>query len=162
MGKISVLVLVVLVLVHPQRAASQEASAAVQPVRFAGTWVGTQGWAIDNPPPGARDDQPVTLDLAVVDGRITGTLKPFLGGEDGATLIDATIVGEELRAIAIVGRPRPEGARRGGRGNWTDPIQVAFTFKVDGVNLTGTSDVKMGDVPWMSFKYDLSRKRSRY
>ncbi len=162
MRKLPVLAFVALSLVPSEQAASQDAAAAAQPVRFAGTWVGTQGWAIENPPPGARDDQPVTLDLAVVDGRLTGTMKPFLGGEDGATLVDATIVGEELRATAIVGRPRPEGARRGGRGNWTDPIQVAFTFRLDGLNLTGTSDVKMGEVPWMKFKYDLSRKRSRY
>jgi hypothetical protein len=30
------------------------------------------------------------------------------------------------------------------------------------VSLSGTADVTMGDVPWMTFKYDLGKKRSRY
>ena len=141
---------------------AQPQPAAVQPARFAGTWVGTQAWAIDNPPPGSRQDQPVTLTLEVVEGKLTGTMKPFLGGEDGATIVDATIVGEELRATAVVGRPRPAGRGAAARPNWKDPIQVAFTFRNDGVTLTGDADVTMGDVPWMKFKYDLSRKRSRY
>ena len=46
-------------------AAQQE---AVQPTRFAGTWVGTQAWAIKDPPPGASKDQQVTLELQVVEG----------------------------------------------------------------------------------------------
>ena len=153
---LSVLIAVVLI---PHAALPQE-PAAVQPVRFTGTWVGTQAWDIDNPPPGSRNDQPVTLELEVVDGKLTGTMRPFLGGEDGATLVDAAIVGEELRATAIAGRPRPAG-RRGG-GNWKDPIQVAFVLKTDGLTMTGTADVKMGDVPWMKYKYELSKKRSRY
>jgi hypothetical protein len=160
MRKLSTVVFIVFALGYPPHAGSQEAAAAVQPVRFAGTWVGTQAWAIENRPPGARQDQPVTLELAVVDGTIAGTMKPFLGGEDGATLVDASIVGDELRATAVVGRPRPAG--RGGRGNWKDPIQVSFVFKGDALNLTGTADVKMGDTPWMTFTYDLSKKRSRY
>jgi hypothetical protein len=155
--------LVVIALAHPPHAQPQDAAAAVQPVRFAGTWVGTQAWAIDNPPPGSRQDQPVTLEIAVVDGRITGTMKPFLGGEDGATLVDAAIVGDQLRATAIVGRPRAAVGRAGGPSrNWKDPIQVSFVFTGDALNLTGTADVKMGEVPWLTFKYDLSKKRSRY
>ena len=150
-------------LIQTPPAASQEPAAAVQPVRFAGTWVGTQAWAIENPPPGSRQDQPVTLEIAVVDGKITGTMKPFLGGEDGATLVDASIVGEELRATAIVGRPRTATGRPGGAPrNWKDPIQVSFVFTGDALNLTGTADVTMGEVPWMKFRYDLSKKRSRY
>ncbi len=144
------------------RVALPQEPAAVQPVRFAGTWVGTQAWNIDNPPPGSRNDQPVTLELEVVDGTLTGTMTPFLGGEDGATLVDAAIVGDELRATAIVGRPRTGGRRGGGTGNWKDPIQVAFVLKTDGLTMTGTADVKMGDVPWMKYKYELSKKRSRY
>lgn len=161
MRTLPLLAVIVIAVWNAQPAGYQEPAAAVQPVRFAGTWVGTQAWAIENPPPGSRQDQPVTLDLAVVDGRITGTMKPFLGGEDGATLVDATIVGEELRATAVVGRPRT-GGRGGGRGNWKDPIQVSFVFTGDALTLTGTGEVKMGDVPWMTFTYDLSKKRSRY
>src|SRR5687767_3734055 len=67
-------------------------SLPVPAARFVGVWVGTQGWAIANPPPGARPDQPVTLTLQLVNGRVTGTLKPFLGGEEGATLVDAMVV----------------------------------------------------------------------
>ena len=103
--------------------AAQQAPPAVQPVRFAGTWVGTQRWTIADPPPGARQDQPVTLEIEVLDGRITGTMKPFLGGEDGATIVEATIVGEELRAGAVVGRPRTGGGRRGGApAGWKEPV----------------------------------------
>lgn len=130
--------------------------------RFVGTWVGTQAWAITDPPPGASKDQPVTLDLQVVDGRVTGTMKPFLGGEDGATIVDATIVGEELRATAVVGRPRTQAAGRGRGGGFKDATKIAFVFRVNGVKMTGTADVQMGDVPWTKFSYDLGKKRSRY
>ena len=140
---------------------AQAGTPAIPAARFEGTWVGTQGWAIGNPPPGARQDQPVTLEIAVTDGRITGTMTPFLGGEDGATIVDATIVGEELHATAVAGRPRPPG-RRGGGGGWKEPIAITFVLRNDGVKMTGTADVKMGDVPWMKFTYDLGRKRSRY
>lgn len=136
---------------------------AVQPARFAGTWVGTQAWAIKDPPPGASKDQQVTLELQVVEGKVTGTMKPFLGGDDGATIVDATIVGEELRATAVVGRPRTATAGRGrGGGGFKDATKIAFVFRADGVTMTGTADVQMGDVPWMKFSYDLGKKRSRY
>jgi hypothetical protein len=126
--------------------------------------VGTQAWAIPNPPPGANNDQPVTLDLQLVDGKITGTMRPFLGGEDGATITEATIVGEELRATAVVGRPRPAGAGRRGSaaGGGNGAIRIGFVFKNDGLKLSGTADVQMGDVPWTKFSYKLEKKRSRY
>jgi hypothetical protein len=147
-----------------QQAPSIASDAAVPAARFAGTWVGTQAWAIKNPPPGASQDQAVTLVLEVVDGKITGTMTPFLGGEDGATIVDATIVGDELRATAVAGRPRAQaaGRRGGGGGGWKDPIRIAFVFKNAGVQMTGTADVRMGDVPWMTFAYDLGKKRARY
>ena len=138
-------------------------TAAVPAARFVGTWVGTQGWAIKDPPPGASKDQPVTLELELVGGKLTGTMKPFLGGEDGATIVDATIVGEELRATAVVGRPRTPAAGRGRvGGGFKDATKIAFVFRADGVKMTGTADVQMGDVPWMKFSYDLGKKRSRY
>src|SRR5688572_18787590 len=137
--------------------------AAVPAARFVGTWVGTQAWAISNPPPGANNEQPVTLELQVVEGRITGTMRPFLGGDDGATITEATIVGEELRATAVVGRPRPTAGRRvGAAAGGTGGPSIAFVFRNDGVKMTGTADVRMGDVPWTRFKYDLGKKRSRY
>jgi hypothetical protein len=153
------------VLVRAQ--APPTSAASVPAAQFAGTWVGTQAWAIKNPPPGANQEQPVTLELQVVDGRLTGTMKPFFGGEDGATIVEAVIVGEELRATAVVGRPRPsagsrrgaQGAPAGGAGNATT---IAFVFRVDGVKMSGTGDVKMGDVPWTKFSYTLGKKRSRY
>ena len=44
-------------------------AATVSPQAFVGTWVGTQSWAIEKPPPGARPDQPVSLTIDLVDGR---------------------------------------------------------------------------------------------
>ena len=134
---------------------SAQAPAGVPAARFVGTWVGTQSWAIANPPPGSRQDQPVTLAIEIVDGKLRGAMTPFLGGEDGATIVEAEIVGEELRASAVVGRP-------GGRGGWKAPVRVAFVLRNEGLALKGTADVRMGEVPWMKFAYDLSRKRSRY
>jgi hypothetical protein len=156
---IALTTLLITAVLHVAIMAQQEP--ALQPSRFVGTWVGTQAWAIGNPPPGASQDQPVTLELELVDGKLTGTMTPFLGGEDGATITEATIVGEELRAMAVVGRPPAPGAR-GGRRGWKDPIAIAFAFKADGVEMTGTADVQMGGVPWLKFDYDLGRKRSRY
>jgi hypothetical protein len=167
---------------------AQPPAQTAQPTRFAGTWVGTQSWAISNPPPGSRQNQPVTLVIDVTDdGKISGSLKPFLGGEDGATITDAKIVGEELQAVAVVGRPRPGGIPlpppgvgqattdsanpppADGRGaaprGWKDSVRIAFTFRnegLQGLNLVGTADVTMSDVPWMKFKYELSKKRARY
>ena len=132
---------------------AQTSAPAVPASRFVGTWVGTQSWAIPDPPPGSRQDQPVTLIIEHTDGRLRGTMTPFLGGEDGATIVEAEVVGDELRASAVVGR---------GRGGWKAPVRVALTLRNEGLALTGTADVRMGDVPWMKFRYDLSRKRSRY
>jgi hypothetical protein len=143
---------------RPQAPAAQP---AVQPTRFAGTWVGTQRWAIDNPPPGARADQPVMLTIEVTDGNVTGSMEPFLGGDEGATFVETRIVGEELHATAVIGRPRPAAARRG-PPSWKEAVSIAFVFRNDGVEMTGTADVKMGDVPWMTFNYQLGRKRARY
>src|SRR5687767_12507379 len=144
-------------------ASGQVQPAAVPAARFVGTWVGTQAWAIPNPPPGANNEQPVTLELQLVDGKITGTMRPFLGGDDGATITEATIVGEELRATAVVGRPRPGNAgRRGGGAGGNSAIGIAFVFRNDALKMTGTADVKMGDVPWTKFSYKLEKKRSRY
>jgi hypothetical protein len=128
---------------------------AVPMARFVGTWVGTQRWTIANPPPGSRQDQPVTLILEEADGKLRGTLTPFLGGEDGATIVEAAIVGSELRATAVAGNGR-------GRGGWKAPVRIAFVFTNEGLLLKGSAEVRMGDVPWMTFGYDLERKRSRY
>lgn len=158
---------------------AQQATTAPM-ARFAGTWVGAQSWTIAEPPPGSRSDQPVTLLLEVTDGKLTGSMKPFLGGDDGATIVDAQIVGEELHATAVIGRPRAGGARRGapvdsgagaggaagGRagptGNWKDSTAIRFVFRNSGLEMTGTADVRLGEVPWMTYKYQLSKKRARY
>jgi hypothetical protein len=159
-------------------------AATVSTQAFVGTWVGTQSWAIEKPPPGARPDQPVSLTIDLVDGKLFGTMTPFLGGDDGATFVDAEIVGDRLQASAMVGKPRPaaagrasagdegqqaapaargRGGRRGGAPlGWKEQSKIQFTFKPDGVNLTGTAEVMLGDVKWLKFNYDLSKKRSRY
>jgi hypothetical protein len=167
---------VVILLTLVQAASPQRAT--VSPQAFVGTWVGTQSWAIETPPPGARQDQPVSLTIDVVDGKITGTMTPFMGGQDGATFLTADIVGNELRATAMVGRPRPapavttadaDGApagrgrgRRGAPPGWKDAIKIQFAFTNDGLDLKGSADVTMNDVKWLKFRYDLSKKRSRY
>lgn len=138
---------------------------AVPAARFAGTWVGGQAWALADRPPGSSQDQPVTLTLDVVEGKVIGTLVPFLGGDEGATIVDSVIVGNELRATAVVGTPavtQPDGRRTGGPRGWKDPVRVAFVFRNDGVEMTGTADVRMGDVPWLKFTYELGKKRNRY
>jgi hypothetical protein len=159
-------------------------AATVSPQAFVGTWVGTQSWAIEKPPPAARPDQPVSLTIDLVDGKLFGTMTPFLGGDDGATFVEAAIVGDQLQASATAGKPRPaaqgrpaagdetppttpaapgRGGRRGGAPlGWKDQLKIQFAFKPDGVNLTGTADVMLGDVKWLKFNYDLSKKRSRY
>ena len=143
-------------------AGNAAATEAIPAARFAGTWVGTQAWAIDNPPPGSSQDQAVTLEIEVVEGKIVGSMTPFLGGEEGATFAAARIVGDELHATAIVGRPRPQGAGRRGGGGFKESTRIAFVFRNTGVTMNGTADVRMGDVPWMKFRYDLGKKRSRY
>jgi hypothetical protein len=125
--------------------------------RFAGTWVGTQAWAIEDPPPGARQDQPVTLTIDVKDGKLTGSMKPFMGDEQGATITGSRLEGDALHATAVVGRV---GGRRG--GNPASQPRVDFVFSNEGLLVTGTADVFMGDVPWTRFRYTLERKRSRY
>jgi hypothetical protein len=169
------------------QAAPSPQRATVSPQAFVGTWVGTQRWGIATPPPGANPDQPVSITIELVDGKLTGTMTPFMGGDDGATFVDARIVGDELQASAVFGRPRPPaGAPRGavateapaddegakpaapagrGRGRgptWKDATKIQFTFKNDGLDLNGTADVTLNDVKWLTFKYDLSKKRSRY
>jgi hypothetical protein len=134
---------------------AQTPEPAVPAARFVGTWVGTQAWAIANPPPGSRNDQPVTLVIENVDGKLRGTMTPFLGGEDGASFVDGQIVGSELRATATAGR-----AGRAAAG-WA-PVRVAFSFTNDGLAMKGTAAVRMGDVPWMTYTYQLEKKRSRY
>ena len=41
-------------------------------------------------------------------------------------------------------------------------MRVAFVFRNNGLTMNGTADVKMGEVPWLKFKYDLGKKRARY
>ena len=36
---------------------------------FVGTWVGTQSWAMETPPPGANQQQPVSIMIEIVDGK---------------------------------------------------------------------------------------------
>jgi hypothetical protein len=70
-----------------------------------------------------------------------------------ATIVVAAIVGSELRATAVAGN---------GRGGWKAPVRIAFVFTNEGLLLKGSAEVRMGDVPWITFGYDLERKRSRY
>jgi hypothetical protein len=169
------------------QAAPSPQRATVSPQAFVGTWVGTQRWSIENPPPGANQDQPVSITIELVDGKLTGTMTPFMGGDDGATFLEARIVGDELQASAgfrrvrpatgaagggsvapeTVGeddgpKPAPAGRGRGRGPTWKDATKIQCTFANDGLDLKGTADVTMNDVKWLTFSYDLSKKRSRY
>jgi hypothetical protein len=159
---------------------------AVSPQVFVGTWVGTQSWNVGSPPPGASQDQPVSLTIDLIDGKFVGTLTPFMGGDDGAMFVEAHIVGDELLVSATFGHPPVAGSAggtsapkvllqeeedgaprvvpttRARRATWKDTVKVQFAFKADRLDLKGTADVTMNDVKWLRFNYDLSKKRSRY
>lgn len=129
---------------------------------FAGTWVGTQSWAIEDPSPSAKEEQPVELRIELVDGKLAGFMTPWFGGSEGATFTETSIAGEQLTAAAIVGKPPAPGAR-GQRGNWKSVVKIVFSFKNEKKDsLTGTADVTLDGVKWLKFNYNLSRKRSRY
>jgi hypothetical protein len=164
--------------------ATPSPQAAVSPQVFVGTWVGTQSWNVGVAPPGASQDQPVSLIIDYVNGKFVGTMIPFMGGNDGATFVEAHIVGDELVATAAFGHPPPvegaggakaaapveeeEGAprivptTRARRPSWKDTVKLQFVFKADRLDLKGTGDVTMNDVKWLKFNYDLSKKRARY
>ena len=129
----------------------QEAPAS----RFVGVWVGSQIWDIESPPPNAKTAQPVELDIKLVDGKLVGLLTPFFGGSDGATFSEAQIVGENLQASGMMG---------GRRTGWKSNVQVKFDFKptADRNQLIGTVQVMMGETQWTKYKYELSRRRTRY
>lgn len=125
------------------------AQEAVPLSRFAGTWVGLQSWTIENP--SAEEPQTVTLTLEIEDGALTGTMAPFLGLRTGARITEARVVGNELHAMASAGT----------RG-WQGDVGIEFTLQVDADAMKGRADLTMGDVDWLKFDYDLSKKRSRY
>jgi len=81
--------------------AQAPAPVAVPAARFVGTWVGTQAWAIPNPPPGANNEQPVTLELQLVD-----TVKAREIQLDGSSIrvraADAPPVRSQERLYALV------------------------------------------------------------
>jgi hypothetical protein len=135
----------------------------VSPATFAGTWVGLQTVA-NNTSPGVQEAQTVTMTIDVVDGKLVGTLIPFFGGNDGATFVDVQIVGEELKASAIVGKPPAAGgaAGRGAGPSWKSDTKIQFTLKADRTRMKGTADVELSGVKWMQYSYDLEKKRSRY
>jgi hypothetical protein len=151
---LSIPVLLTLWLLVPQNAPS---------AAFVGTWVGTQKWAIDSPSPSAKEDQPVELTIQVgPDGKLTGFMNPWFGGSDGATFTQTAIVGDELQAQAVVGKPPAAGAR-GQRGNWKSAVKIVFKLKNEGNNaLAGTADVTLDNIKWLKFNYSLAKKRSRY
>ena len=143
-----------------------QAPAPPQPVSqgtFVGTWVGQQT-VTGNTSPGVQEAQTVTMTIDVVDGNLVGTLMPFLGGNDGATFVDVQIVGEELKASAIVGKPRgaADAGDRGVGPAWKTDTKIQFTLKADRTRMKGTGDVALGGVKWMQSNYDLEKKRSRY
>jgi len=136
---------------------------AVSPATFVGTWVGLQT-VVNNASPGVQEAQTVTMTIESVDGKLAGTLTPFFGGSDGATFVDVQIVGEELKASAMVGQPaaaRPAEGRGAGPA-WKSDTKIRLSLKADRTRMKGTADVELGGVKWMQYNYDLEKKRSRY
>jgi hypothetical protein len=127
---------------------------------FVGTWVGVQRWAIENKSPSAMRDQPVTITIEQVDGKLVGKMDPFFGGSDGASFTEATIVGDRLQVSAIVGQPRAPGQR--GATGWKGNTKILLNLQRNGNDMTGTADILLGDVKWLKFDYELGRQRSRY
>jgi len=151
----------VLVLAHAQEQPTQTVSLQ----RFVGTWVGVQTWAIDNPSPGAKEEQEVTLTVDEVNGKLVGSMTPFFGGSDGVSFVDGEIVGDTLQANGKLGQPRagePAAESRNQPRGWKDAARIQFAFSADRNNLKGTADIQLNGVKWLKFNYDLSRKRSRY
>jgi len=154
--------LIIFILFLRPAAETRQVSDPAAAAPFVGTWVGTQSWAIDNPSPSAKDEQPVELKIDFIQGQLTGFMTPWFGGSDGATFVQASIADEQLKAIAVVGKP-PVPGPRAQRGNWKNSVKIQFNFKNESKDsLTGTADVMMNDVKWLKFNYNLSRKRSRY
>ena len=139
----------------------------VSPATFVGTWVGLQTVA-NNTSPGVLEGQTVTITIEVVDGKLVGTLTPFFGGNEGASFADAQIVGEELRASGVMGKPPAAAAGEAGGGQggaiprWKIDTDIQFTLKADRTRMKGIADVRLGGVKWMQYNYDLEKKRSRY
>jgi hypothetical protein len=152
---------VIFAAVHAQEPAVQ----TVSPQSFVGTWVGVQTWAIDNPPPGAKEDQEVTLTVDEFGGKLVGSLTPFFGGSDGASFVNGELAGETLHATGRFGQPRagePAAESRNQPRGWKDAARIQFAFSADRNTLKGTAEVQLNGVKWLKFNYDLSRKRSRY
>ncbi len=134
----------------------------ISPATFAGTWVGLQT-VVNSASPGVQEAQTVTMTIEIIDGKLVGTLTPFFGGNDGASFVDVQIVGEELRASAMVGKPPSAGAEGRGSGPaWKGDTKIRFTLKADRTRMKGTGDVELSGVKWMQYSYDLEKKRSRY
>jgi hypothetical protein len=134
----------------------------VSPATFVGTWVGLQTVA-DNTSPGVKEAQTVTMTIELVDGKLVGALTPFFGGNDGASFADGRIVGEELKASAMIGTPPAAGsAGRGAGPGWKSDTSIQLTLKADRTRMKGTADVQLSGVKWTQYVYDLEKKRSRY
>jgi hypothetical protein len=135
----------------------------VSPATFAGTWVGLKQVA-NNTLTRRTEAQTVTLTIEVVDGKLVGTLTPFLAATTAPRSSTTEIVGEELRASAIVGKPPRCRRRRGKRAgsSWKSDTRIRFTLKADRTRMKGAADVELSGVKWMQYNYDLEKKRSRY
>ena len=130
-------------------------------------------------------DQPVSLTIDLVDGKLFGTMTPFLGGDDGATFVER---GDCRQSVAGAGdgrqshvRRQPDGVCRrrrsaggaaaGGRGGrragaplgWKEQSKIQFDVQARRrqPHRHGATCM-LGDVKWLKFNYDLSKKRSRY
>ena len=90
--------------------------------------------------------------------------------EDGSVILTEVAAGRITRVLPD-GRKQTVATPGGGpNGMAVGPDGALYLcnnggmicFTVDGITLTGTADVTLGDVKWLKFNYDLSKKRSRY
>src|ERR1700687_1374180 len=119
-----------------------QATQTATPSSFVGTWVGVQTWAIDDPSPGAKEEQEVTLTIDEFGGKLVGTLTPFFGGSDGASFVHGELVGGELRAAGRFGQPRagePAAESRNQPRGWKEATRIQFAFSADRNSLKGTA-----------------------
>ena len=61
---------------------------------------------------------------------------------------------EDFKIVTSNGRSRKQP--------WKETVKVDFIFKNEGIDMKGIATVSMNDMKWLSFNYDLSKKRARY
>jgi hypothetical protein len=94
------------------------------------------------------------LTIGTLNGKINGLMTPFLGSAEGATFADGRIVGNQLRANAMIGAPKSTRDPY----DWKDSVEIAFVFTLEGNELAGTANLILNETPWLKLEYRLNRQ----